>query len=108
MKKMIILLSLLAFCILPTTSFACDKVASLNVKSMLSEMGSWYEIDGMVEFSWGSDWDMMNSQQRLQMITTFADSDACLTGTARKIKFYRQGKLVGEASPTSGIKLLAK
>jgi len=39
------------------------------------------------------------------MITAFADADACITGTARAIEFYRNGKLVGEASPTYGIRL---
>jgi len=42
------------------------------------------------------------------LIKTFADSDACLNGSAREIKYYRKGKLVGKASPTTGIKLLDK
>jgi len=71
-------------------------------------MGTWQEAGGQLTFTWGSDWDHANSLQRLDLIKVFADSDACLTGKARQIKYYRKGKLVGEASPVTGIKLLDK
>lgn len=44
--------------------------------------------------------------KRLQMVTAYADMDACLPGAAREIMFYRKGKLMGVASPTSGIRLV--
>jgi len=106
MKKMAMVFLTITFLLLPLVSFACDKDASRKVQAMSKEMGTWQEISGGVSFTWGSDWDHANSQQRLGLITTFSDADACLTGKARKIKYYRNGKLVGEASPNSGIKLL--
>lgn len=84
----------------------CDREASLKVQAMLKEMATWQEENGKITFIWGSDWDQGNPQQRLGLIKTFADSDACLTGRAREIKYYRNGKLVGEASPIKGVRLL--
>lgn len=108
MKKTTILFTVFICCLLPLASFACDRDAARNVQTMLRDMGTWQEKGGKIIFIWGSDWDYVNPQQRLGLIKTFADSDACLTGSAREIKYYRKGKLVGEASPTSGIKLLDK
>jgi len=72
---------------------------------MLHELAVWSVKNNEVEFKWGQDWDNYTPQNKIDMITTFANSDACLAGNARTIKFYRKGKLVGEASPTWGIKL---
>ncbi|HOR57832.1 MAG TPA: hypothetical protein PLX88_09695 [Syntrophorhabdaceae bacterium] len=85
--------------------FACDKEASRKVQTMLHELAVWSVKNNEVEFKWGQDWDNYTPQNKIDMITTFANSDACLAGNARTIKFYRKGKLVGEASPTWGIKL---
>jgi hypothetical protein len=108
MKKIAVLI--LATCCLffASPSAACDKEAARKVQAMLKNMATWYEKDNEVAFKWGNDWDHATPDQRLGLIRTFADSDACLTGKAREIKFYRKGKLVGKASPTWGIKLLDK
>ena len=89
-----------------TSAFACDRAAAQKVQGMLHEMATWYEKDGKITFKWGSDWDHAAPNQRLNLIRTFADSDACLSGSAREVNFYRMGKLVGKASPTSGIRLV--
>lgn len=73
---------------------------------MLHEMATWYEKDGRLTFKWGSDWDQAAPHERLGLIRTFADSDACLTGSPREINFFRMGKLVGKASPKTGIQLV--
>lgn len=84
---------------------ACDKYAAQQVQGMLNDIGcSWVDTKNIVNFSWGSDWDYYNADQRLKMMRAFADSDACLSGKARNIKFYRIDVLVGEAS-SSGIRL---
>jgi hypothetical protein len=89
-----------------TTSFACDETASRNVQKMLHEMAIWYADKDIITFKWGSDWDEATPTEKLSLIKTFANSDACLTGKPREINFYRKGKLVGKASPTSGINLI--
>jgi len=91
---------------MPQSLYACDKQSARNVQAMVREMGSWSEANDSIVFNWGSDWDQASSSQRLGLIRTFADSDACLTGKAREIKYYRNGKLVGKASPVFGIELL--
>lgn len=73
---------------------------------MLRGMATWQEKNGVITFKWGSDWDQAAPNQRLGLVRSFADSDACLTGSAREINFYRLGKLVANASPTSGIRLV--
>jgi len=103
MKTLVALAAALFF---STSAIACDKEAAIKVQSMLRDMATWQEKDGKTSFKWGSDWDHASQQQRLGLIRTFADSDACLTGRPREINFYRKGKLVGKASPTSGIRLV--
>jgi hypothetical protein len=85
---------------------SCDRDASTKVQGMLRQMASWSEKSGKVRFDWGSDWDSADRKQRLGLITAFADSDAFLNGKAREIEFYRNGKLVGKASPSAGISLV--
>ena len=107
MNKMAILVLVIICSLLPLASFSCDREAALQVQNMLKDMATWHEKNGRIAFIWGSDWDHASSQQRLSLIKTFADSDACLTSRAKEIKYYRKGKLVGEASPTSGIQTTA-
>lgn len=105
MKKFTFLFVAIFFCLYSTGAFACDKKAARNVQTILKGMATWYEKDGRITFKWGNDWDDTTPENRLGLIRAFADSDACLTGKAREIKYYRKGKLVGTASPTWGIKL---
>ncbi len=106
--KIIAVVVLSIHLLLPIVSFACDRDAAMQVQTMLKTMGTWREKSGELTFIWGSDWDHANSQVRLGLTRAFANSDACLTGKARVIKYYRKGELVGEASPTAGIRLLEK
>ncbi|OGQ92811.1 MAG: hypothetical protein A2464_05940 [Deltaproteobacteria bacterium RIFOXYC2_FULL_48_10] len=103
----IFMLAILNFA-MPQGVYACDKQSARNVQAMIGEMGSWSEANDSITFNWGGDWDQASSSQRLGLMRTFADSDACLTGKAREIKYYRNGRLVGKASPISGIELLDK
>jgi len=87
-------------------AIACDKVDAAKVQAALSEMGTqWSERDGGVNLDWGRAWDGTAASQRLGLLKAFAEGDACLTGRAREISFYRHGKLVGRASP-GGIQLI--
>jgi hypothetical protein len=104
MKKLTLLVAILCFSC-SWNALACDKEASLRVQTLLKDMATWHEKGGRITFNWGSDWDSLTPEKRLGLIQTFANSDACLSGEAREIKYYRRNKLVGEASPTSGIKL---
>lgn len=85
-------------------SSACDKNAALQVDSMVKQMGTKKVTGNKVTFKWGKDWNSADSNQRYGLVRSVADSDACLTGYAREIKFYSpKGKLVGVASPETGI-----
>jgi len=99
-------LALAFFSIISTSALGCDRAASQKVQGMLREMATWQEKDGVITFKWGSDWDHAAPHERLGLVRSFADSDACLMGRAREINFYRVGKLVAKASPTSGIRLI--
>ncbi|GJL73279.1 MAG: hypothetical protein NMNS01_24780 [Nitrosomonas sp.] len=84
----------------------CDSVAAIRIQSMLREMATWKEKNDVITFKWGPDWDETAPHDRIELVKTFSNSDACLTGRAREINFYRIGRLVAEASPTSGIRLV--
>jgi hypothetical protein len=92
-----------------TSSVACDKVDAAKVQLTLSEMGAqWSEQDGRAMLEWGWAWDGAGRAQRLELLRAFAGSESCLTGRAREIAFYRRGQLVGVASPTIGVQLVAE
>lgn len=84
---------------------ACDQGAAVKVREGLVGLAQIAEKDGRVTFHWGPIWDNENNERRLRLIRSAADSDACLTGRTREIRFYSNGRLVGTASPTYGITL---
>ena len=99
--------TLLLAAVCATSAFACDKVDAAKVQLALSEMGAqWSERDGRVALEWGWEWDGASSAQRLELLRAFASGDGCLSGLAREINFYRNGRLVGMALPVSGVQLL--
>lgn len=90
-----------------TQALACDKADAARVQAALSEMGAqWSERDGGVRLEWGWEWDGTAPSQRLGLMKAFTEGEACLAGRPREIAFYRQGKLVGRASPALGVQLL--
>jgi hypothetical protein len=106
-KTMKALSALLLAGLCSTSAIACDKVDAAKVQFTLSEMGTvWSEQDGRVKLDWAWEWDGAAPRQRLALLQAFAEGDVCLTGQTREISFYRKGKLVARASPTSGIQLL--
>jgi lipopolysaccharide export LptBFGC system permease protein LptF len=105
--KRIALTALLSLFLSNVVDAKCNQQqrASANeALSMFREMGTWHESGNTVKFIWGNDWDIMKEKDRLKMLHIFADTDACLKGEAREIYFYRNNKLVGEATPTQGVK----
>lgn len=87
-------------------SIACDKVGAANVQAAFTDAGTqWSERGGVVTLDWGRVWEGTAAAQRMEMLRSFAEGDACLAGGAREISFYHHGKLVGRASP-AGIQLL--
>lgn len=102
MKTLPVLL-LSAFCALPAS--ACDRVDAAQVQLAFAEMGAWWsEQGGRVVVEWGRAWDGAGPQRRMQLLRTFAQADACLSGAARTIDFHRQARLVGTAS-AAGVEL---
>ena len=100
------ILALAFIATISTPALGCDRAASEKVQRLLHDVATWYEKGNVITFKWGADWDDYAPHERLDMVTVFADSDACLTGRAREINFYRHGKPVAKASPASGIRLL--
>lgn len=85
---------------------ACNKDAARDVQQQLRAMATWQKVGNVIELKWGPDWDNWTPRERLQLVTVFADSDACLSGGAFEIEYYRRGKLVARASPGFGIRLV--
>jgi len=84
----------------------CDKSAAMNVTMMIIELAKVRTEGNHIAVHWTYAFEEQPRAKRLQMTRTYADTDACLTGVAREIHFYRKKKLVGVASPTTGIKLV--
>lgn len=93
------------------TTRGCDKAAAQRVKAMFStpEMGHEGQADGWIVMTFGSDYSVWTTEQRHQMVTTFADADTCLSGSARKIEFNTPGgKTIARADRVRGIRFLDK
>ena len=91
---------------LAASAAPCNKVAAQDVQRGLSEFAKSH-IEGVhITVHWTYAIERQPEAKRLQMVTAYADMDACLGGTAREIMFYRKGKLMGLASPTSGVRLV--
>jgi hypothetical protein len=87
-------------------SAECNKSAALEVKYMLAEFAKSHQEGDHLAVYWVYKIEKEPESKRLKMIQSYADTDACLTGGAREIMFYRKEKLMGIASPTSGIRLV--
>ena len=88
------------------TAAPCNKVAAQDVQRGLSEFAKSHIEGDHLAVHWVYAIERQPEAKRLQMVTTYADMDACLGGAAREIMFYRKGKLMGIASPTSGVRLV--
>lgn len=84
----------------------CNKVAAQDVQRGLSEFAKSHIEGDHLTVHWTYAIEKQTEAKRLQMITTYADMDACLGGAAREIMFYRKSKLMGIASPISGLRLI--
>lgn len=84
----------------------CDKAGALRVRDMLFEFAKSRQDGDHLAVYWTYPIEKDPQEKRLKMVRAYADVDACLTGGAREILFYRKDKLMGIASPTSGIRLV--
>lgn len=91
---------------LAASAAPCNKVAAQDVQRGLSEFAKSHIEGDHLAVHWTFAIEKQPESKRLQMITTYADMDACLGRAAREIMFYRKGKLMGIASPASGIRLV--
>ena len=96
----------IATTITPPAHANCNRQAAMEVRSMLEEFSKSHIEGDHLAVYWTYKIEKDPEPKRLKMVKTYADMDACLAGRAREIMFYRKEKLMGIASPTSGIKLI--
>lgn len=89
------------------SAVACDKQAARNVQEMIKAMANISQESGVVKVRWGGDFKSWGKDNQLKMARAYADSDACLSGSPREIRFYSPtGKFNAVATPTAGIRLV--
>lgn len=105
MRAILFLLSI--FC-LGSAQADCNKESANKILASMSKMGGWKVLDSAlaIEFKFSSDIDHTTPRERLKLFEAFANADACIVGRARKIEYFRKGKLIGVASPEFGIKVV--
>ena len=86
---------------------SCNKEAAQDAQFAIRKLAGWHMEGDHLTVHWTYAIEKQTEAKRLQMIMIYADMDACLGGTAREIMFYRKGRLMGIASPTLGIRLIA-
>ena len=84
----------------------CNKAAAQEVQFGIREFAKWNIEGDHLAVHWVYAIEKLPEAKRLQMVTGYADMDACLRGSAFEIMFYRKGKLMGIASPTLGVRLV--
>ena len=85
---------------------SCNKEAARDVQFAIRKLAGWHMEGDHLTVHWTFAIEKQPEAKRLQMITAYADMDACLGGAAREIMFYRKSRLMGIASPTSGVRLV--
>lgn len=105
MKRFIAACALLAFTQI-ATAVPCNIQAAAEVMAGIREFAKWNVEGDHLAVYWTFNIEKKPALERLKMVRTYANMDACLSGGAREIHFYRKNKLMGIASPTSGIKLV--
>lgn len=92
--------------VLPLSAFAgCNRVAALNVQAGIREFAKWRIGGDHLAVHWIYKIEKLSESERLNMVRTYTDIDACLSGGAREILFYRNYKILDIASPSSGIRV---
>lgn len=94
------------FLCIPIVALACDRSAAMTVQSNLRGLATITERNDRVRYAWHPFWDNENNDRRLRILYAAADADACLTGRARELRFYSNGRLVGIATPNGGVRLV--
>lgn len=85
---------------------SCNRAADQDVQFAMRKLAGWHMEGDHLTVHWTYAIEKQPEAKRLQMITNYADMDACLGGAAREIMFYRKGKLIGIASPAAGVRLI--
>lgn len=105
MKKAIFAITI-AIIVQPAFAVPCNKAAAQDIQFGIREFAKWGIEGDHLAVHWVYAIDKLPAMERLKMVTVYADMDACLRGSAFEIVFYRKGKIMGIASPTSGIRLV--
>ena len=62
-----------------------------------------------IEVRFGSDYRSWTSAQREQMVTAFANADACVSGKARDIEFRSpDGRVIARADGVRGVRMTSQ
>jgi len=88
------------------SAMPCNTQAAAEVMVGTREFAQWRIEGDHLAVHWIYKIEKLPASERLKMVTTYANMDACLSGEAREIHFYRKNKIMGIASPTNGIKLV--
>lgn len=89
----------------PRDPTSCNQEAAQDLQFAFRKLAGWHMEGDHLTVHWTYAIEKQTEAKRLQMITTYADMDACLGGAAREIMFYRKGKLMGSAAPNEGTRL---
>lgn len=88
-------------------SLACNKDAAQKVMSGVRSLASISKTSEYLSVKWGTSFFTWGRDQQLLMAQNVANADACLSGSAREIRFYSPaGQFNAIATPSSGIRLV--
>ena len=90
-----------------STPVACDRQAAQKVQDAVNGLAQVSRDSGFVRVQWREIFHSWGKDKQLVMAQTAANADACLSGSAREIRFYSPaGKFNAVATPTAGVRLI--
>lgn len=83
--------------------FVCNQKRASAIRDKAREMAEIVTYSDHLAVRLRGEWAYYSDSVRRSFITKFADSDACLNGRSRQIRFFYQGKLYATADPEKGV-----
>lgn len=83
----------------------CDREWAQQVRLRAREIAEIIEQGNELSVRLGREWAFYASGHRIGFVQAFSDSDSCLAGRPRLIRFYFEGQEVAVADPVTGIQM---
>lgn len=99
--------AILIACCATAGAVECNKDSSKQVLAMMLEFAKWDQSPGSaMNVYFNKKAKGHGAADRQKLVEAFANAQACLTGSHVRVNFYFGGRLIADATPEHGIRML--